>query len=217
MQRIITSHTRNAITMITMIVWMLVGAQIFAQQGSTSGENQDASREMAARSSPRIGSPMTRQEMRAYERQRVTLELRGVYPRRHPWHVVSVSNSWRDWEAYQGFVPLAEEEFFRLTGHLKEAAEAASYHRVNSILTWGGLAATLLGGLTVYADQVNSSYLERGRYTAAGVILGSVGLVALTAAGVRAMNNWAPYGQARLAAEEYNDNLQARLRGSTAE
>lgn len=140
------------------------------------------------------------------------------------------SETWYRWKAYQGFRPISEESFFRLTGYPEEADEARAYRmrasRQGLIGVFAGLAGfgILWAGLSATAELPDPGDPDAafGRDPGGGdwttIVLGTIIGAAGIALGIDALHklgrNWAPYDAVWDAAAEYNHGLYARFRES---
>jgi len=130
----------------------------------------------------------------------------------------------RDWTVYQGFDPISEEEFLRITGCSEEAKKAASYKSSGRHRMLLGLGTSILGiamlckGLSeIKVESPSEGFGPLGEYPNAlsfvGVAVSGIGCLMISDGALMLRGNWAPYSVAESIVLTYNKKLEAEIAG----
>lgn len=142
---------------------------------------------------------------REYNRQRLSLELRGLGIITAHQNLNSATyRELRSWVPYRGFEQISEEEFFRIAGYEYEAGQARAHHQATrgiERIGWILFGAGVMGFALALDDVDNDAAML------IGVVGTSGGLGFLYAGMQRRHTNWAPAEAAAAAMDDYNESL----------
>jgi len=175
------------------------------------------------------GSPndeLTAEQKRVFVKHRLSIELQGAGVSSNSVYVrTSLYSSWRKWNAFEGFTPLTEEEFFAKTGYPKEAQQAHEYRNSITETTTFGAILAVGGAALLYVGYTNTTQetLPYSRTTidvadpntteiALGYVASTVGSTLIIASAIGSDKNSAPYSTVDGMADEYNKKLVQRIK-----
>ena len=130
----------------------------------------------------------------------------------------------KNWEAAKGYEKINEPDFLRTLGLDKEAVDSQSHQTSKSLLTAGGVGASIVGlAIMLYplvsppmtTDQYGFSSINTGTeftYIAIGAAI-SLGGAIMIGIGASESPNITPYGRAEALAEKYNAQLLIKITG----
>ena len=163
---------------------------------------------------------LTEVQSKEFKRSKLTIETYGQSTGSFSTGLgLTSGSSWRQWRAYEGFNPMTEGDFFRMTGYTDEATNADKYHReTETMINYGVLGS--IGGLGImlvgYSQTKTTNYAVLGEIEESDpnyglVIIGGIISLAGSAAAfngrARRNMNWAPYATVSGITDEYNKNL----------
>ncbi len=174
---------------------------------------------------PRIDG-LTAEQRKVFTRNRLTIELEGVgVSSNDVYFRTSLYSSWRKWNAFEGFRPLTEEEFFNKTGYPKEAQQAHEYRNSLTQMTTFGAILAVGGTVLLYAGYTHTNQ-ETLPYSGGtidvpdpnttqitiGYLSSTIGSTLIIASAIGASKNSAPYSTVEGIADEYNKKLVERIK-----
>ena len=169
---------------------------------------------------------LTTEQRRVFTGRRLTIELEGAgVSTSDSYFRTSLYSSWRKWNAFEGFTPLSEEQFFTKTGYPKEALQANEYRSSLSQMTSFGVILDIGGAVLLYLGYSHTTE-ETLPYTHAtiqvadpntteigfGYVASIVGSTLLISSAIGGSKNSAPYSTVEGITEEYNRKLIERIK-----
>ena len=170
---------------------------------------------------------LTEEQQRAFNQKKLSVEIEGVTLSSLELGIYS-STSFRRWTAYQGFIPVSEEQFFLLTGYEHEAKMARNYKARNNemigagaLFVIGGSVAAIIGATKTTTRHYDYGYGVEGDIEEAdpdeglfigGLIASAIGTGLLYSGIIRSSKNWVPYATVQGIADGYNTKLLISIR-----
>jgi hypothetical protein len=150
---------------------------------------------------------LTLTQLKEFNKQKLSLELVGVGMGSYGSGSISYS-SWTKWKASQGFNPISESEFYKITGYEDLASKSKKREKTGKTLKWTGLGLGVGGCVVMFAtmNSDSSAPLIAGASAAlvgVGLMYGSMGINT---------SNMKPYGVASGMADEYNLQLTITIK-----
>jgi hypothetical protein len=148
---------------------------------------------------------LTPEQKREYDRLRLSVEVEGRGIGSYGGGSISYA-SWRRWQAYEGFTPILEEDFFAKAGYESEAQKAMKRRKTGNVLFLGGTGTVVLGlsMMSFAGDDAAVSNI--------GALISLIGLVPMYMSLDYKLKNWAPYSTVEGIANTYNRQLLERIR-----
>lgn len=149
----------------------------------------------------------TLEQLKAFNRQKLTLELEEISMERYSEDEVTYS-TWKKWKAYQGFAPISESEFYRIAGYENLAVNSEIREKKGKIFKWSGIGLGVGGSIIVVSALIENDLnllLAGVPTTIAGAVLMSRG-ISINA------TNLTPYSSAYSIADEFNWGLTITIK-----
>jgi hypothetical protein len=149
-----------------------------------------------------IAQTLTPEQLQEYNKQKLSLDLRGIGMGSYGANSISYS-SWTKWSAYQGFNAISESKFYSIAGYEDLANLARKREKKGKTLMWTGFGL-MGGGLIVMLASTGSEGITGITIGGATALVGIV--VGYWSIGINS-SNMKPYGVVTGIADEYNSQL----------
>jgi len=177
---------------------------------------------LPARAQDPCDSLEDREARREYRQSCITLELVDVGESVAGPFGMSEHTTWTKWKAFRGYDPILEADVLRLCGQFDRAEMVAKARKKDLSNRMLGTVLAICGLVTVLVGATQTKEEDYGYYSLVvrdpnwamiciGVGIEFAGIGIGLAAAKKLRQNYTPYGQVRMLADEYNDDLCERL------